>query len=72
MIGEYLNETRGARLGEDALMPSAAAERAEVRRLVEWFLGKLDGEVTAYLVNEKIFKRQAPAGNGGGSPMRRR
>ena len=68
VIGEYLNETRGARLGEDALMPAAPAERAEVRRLIGWFLEKLDGEVTAYLVNEKIFKRQAPASNGGGAP----
>ena len=38
-------------------MPSTPAERAEVRRLVSWFLEKLDSEVTAYLVTEKVLKR---------------
>lgn len=62
VIAEYLHETRGARAGEAALMPPAAVERAEVRRLVAWFLGKFDGEVTAYLVNEKVYKRQMNSG----------
>lgn len=64
VIAEYLQETRGARAGEPELMPSNALERAEVRRLVAWFLGKFDGEVTAYLVNEKVFKRQMNSGIG--------
>jgi len=64
VIAEYLHETRGARAGETALMPSAVIDRAEVRRLVAWFLGKFDGEVTAYLVNEKVFKRQMDSGSG--------
>jgi glutathione S-transferase len=64
VIAEYLVETRGARAGEAALMPSGAVERAEIRRLVAWFLGKVDGEVTAYLVNEKVFKRQMNSGAG--------
>ncbi len=67
-IGEYLQETRGSRLGEDHLMPASPVQRAEIRRLVSWFLDKLDDEVTGYLLNEKVFKRHAPAGNGGGSP----
>ena len=50
------------------LMPPMPPERAEVRRLVAWFLDKLDAEVTGYLVSEKIFKRHAPAGSGGGPP----
>jgi glutathione S-transferase len=68
VIGEYLAETRGVRAGEPALMPASTIERAEVRRLVAWFLQKLDDEVTGYLVNEKVFKRRAPAANGGGPP----
>jgi glutathione S-transferase len=68
VVGEYLFETRGARLGEFALMPSAPAERAEVRRLVDWFLVKLDGEVTGYLLNEKIYKRRLAVSEGGGPP----
>ena len=62
-IAEYLHETRGVRPGEPALLPAGPAERAETRRLVAWFLAKMDDEVTAYLVNEKVFKRQM---NGGG------
>jgi len=68
VIAEYLQETRGSRIGENALMPSLAPERAEVRRLVAWFLGKLDEEVTGYFVNEKLIKRVAPPGSGGGPP----
>jgi len=68
VIAEYLQETRGSRLGENVLMPSLAPERAEVRRLVAWFLDKLEAEVTGYLVSEKIIKRVAPAANGGGPP----
>jgi glutathione S-transferase len=49
-------------------MPEHAADRAEVRRLVDWFSGKLHGEVTSYLVNEKIYKRQMKAGEGNTSP----
>jgi glutathione S-transferase len=64
VIAEYLAETRGLRAGESALMPTGAVDRAEVRRLVSWFLGKFDSEVTGYLVNEKVFKRQMSSGNG--------
>jgi len=39
VITEYLVETKGARMGEVRLMPEHAADRAEVRRLVEWFSG---------------------------------
>lgn len=62
VIAEYLHETRGARAGEPELLPAGPAERAEIRRLVAWFLGKFDGEVTSYLVNEKVFKRQMNSG----------
>lgn len=68
VIGEYLHETRGSRLGENTLLPAHPVERAEVRRLVSWFLDKFDAEVTGYIVSEKIIKRQAPADSGGGPP----
>jgi glutathione S-transferase len=68
VIGEYLAETRGARVGEQALMPSGAADRAEARRLVDWFLGKMDAEVTGYLLTEKVYKRRMSAAEGGGPP----
>jgi glutathione S-transferase len=63
-IAEYLTETRGGRLGDPKLMPAGAADRAEVRRLTDWFLDKMDAEVTGFLVTEKVLKRQR-GGNGG-------
>jgi len=68
VIGEYLAETRGARVGEQILMPQMPAERAEVRRLLDWFLGKMDAEVTGYLLNEKVYKRRMSVAEGGGPP----
>ncbi|HEU4519382.1 MAG TPA: glutathione S-transferase family protein [Microvirga sp.] len=68
VIAEYLDETRGAAWGDRRLMPATAAGRAEVRRLNDWFLVKMHGEVTDYLVTEKITKRFASAEAGGGPP----
>jgi glutathione S-transferase len=68
VIGEYLLETRGGRLGEKALMPATPAGRAEARRLVDWFLGKMEVEVTGYLLMEKVYKRRMSIAEGGGPP----
>jgi glutathione S-transferase len=68
IAGEYLFETRGSRLGEKALMPGQPVERAEVRRLVDWFLRKMEVEVTGYLLTEKMYKRRMPIAEGGGPP----
>ena len=69
VISEYLNETRGARLGEiTPLMPAVPAERAEARRLVDWYLTKMEAEVTRYLVTEKVTKRRMAVEDGGGPP----
>jgi glutathione S-transferase len=67
-IAEYLSETRGGRLGDPKLMPASPAERAEVRRIADWFLGKMEAEVTGYLLTEKVLKRKRPADSGGGAP----
>lgn len=56
-------EDRGA-----PLMPSDAASRAEVRRLIDWALILLEGDVTSTLVHEKAMKRQIPGKLGGGAP----
>ena len=56
-------------MGEIAsLMPAAPGERAEVRRLVDWFLAKMEAEVTGYLVTEKVHKRRMTVPEGGGPP----
>ena len=39
------------------LFPGSRDERAEVRRLVDWFHGKFDREVTRELLFEKLYQR---------------
>jgi glutathione S-transferase len=68
IIAEYLDETCGLALGDRRLLPESPAARVEVRRLLDWFLGKFHQEVTDYLVTEKIFKRFMPSDLGGGPP----
>ncbi|MCW5695947.1 MAG: glutathione S-transferase family protein [Bauldia sp.] len=68
VIAEYLAETRGARFGEDSLMPATAVERAETRRLVHWFSNKMHNEATRHLVTELALKRITPPAEGGGAP----
>lgn len=58
---EFLDETTGAGLDADRLMPVDPLERAEVRRLVDWFGPKFDREVTAHVVGEKLVKRYTGA-----------
>lgn len=68
VIAEYLDETRGALKRNRRLLPESPSERAEVRRLVDWFLGKLDDEVTRHIVRERVFKLQMADAAGGSSP----
>ena len=42
------------------LFATDAEERAEVRRLADWFHNKLDREVTRELLFEKLYARMAP------------
>ena len=58
VIGEYLEETAGA----PALIGSAPRQRAEVRRLVQWFLIRFTAEVSSPLLNEKVWKRLSSSG----------
>jgi glutathione S-transferase len=60
-ISEYLADTadeRDARLFRP--FPGDASARAEARRVVDWFHRKFYEEVTAYLVEEKVFRRFGP------------
>jgi glutathione S-transferase len=68
IIAEFLDETRGAELGELRLLPSDTNARIEVRRLIAWFNHKFADEVSVPLVNERIFKRLMTSPQGGGSP----
>jgi glutathione S-transferase len=68
VIAEYLDENLGETLGEHRLLPLDSEARVEVRRLVNWFAHKFYGEVSNWLVTEKVYKRFMPAEAGGGAP----
>ena len=68
IIAEFLDETRGAELGELRLLPQDINARIEVRRLMAWFNQKFAEEVSSPLVGERIFKRHMTSPQGGGSP----
>lgn len=68
LIAEYLDETRGAKLGERRLLPEDRINRIEVRRLASWFNEKFSEEVSSLLVKERIFKRIMTNAQGGGPP----
>ena len=57
-IAEYVEETSSAR----SLLGNNASQRAEVRRLIDWFHGKFYHDVTQHLVFEKIYKRALGSG----------
>lgn len=63
-ITEYLEET----LTDVKLMPADPRERAEMRRLVDWFDRKFAVEVSDGLIFEKVTRRFLGANEGGGAP----
>lgn len=52
-ILEHIEETES----EPALLGRDASERAEARRLMQWFDRKFDNEVNGFLLHEKMEKR---------------
>jgi len=63
-IAEYLEEIVPA----PALLPGDPLQRAEIRRLVEWFGRKFADEVSTCLLYEKVSRRILGARDGGGPP----
>lgn len=64
-ISEYLAEEPagdGERRGPP-LFPGSREQRAEIRRLVDWFHGKLNREVTRELLFERVYGGLAEAGH---------
>lgn len=68
VIAEFLDETRGALMRDKRLLADDPIDRAEIRRLVDWFLVKTENDVTRYLVRERAFKQMMPGSVGGGAP----
>jgi len=65
-IAEFLDEVYRDKL----LIGINALDRAEVRRLTQWFDGKLNREVTEPLVGEKMMKRFLGLGEPNSSAIR--
>jgi len=68
IISEYLDETSGIMKRDRRLLAEDPFQRAEIRRLTEWFLHKMEADVTRPLVRERIFKLQMTPDQGGGAP----
>src|ERR1700754_5095168 len=68
VIAEYLDETRGVLKRDRRLFAEDPIDRAEIRRLTEWYLDKTENEVTRHLVRERVLKPMIPGAQGGGSP----
>jgi glutathione S-transferase len=68
VIGEYVDETRGVLKRERRLFAEDPMQRAEIRRLVDWFLTKMESEVTRHMVRERVLKPLMPSDMGGGAP----
>jgi len=68
VICEYLDETRGALNRHLTLFPQNPLERAEIRRLSDWFLEKFDSEAVRHIVRERVHKCEMPPELGGGAP----
>ena len=64
-ISEYLADSAGPPAANAglALFPGDAVQRAEVRRLADWFHRKLNREVTEPLLEEKIYSRFDTSGS---------
>ncbi|WP_112809178.1 glutathione S-transferase family protein [Ensifer sp.] len=68
IISEYLDETNGIMKRDRRLLAEDPFQRAEIRRLAEWFLHKMEADVTRPLVRERIYKLQMTPDQGGGAP----
>jgi glutathione S-transferase len=66
VICEYLDEA----YPDTGLLGTTLGERVEVRRLVAWFDGKFDREVTRNLNGEKYFKRISGIGHPDAAALR--
>ena len=66
VICEYLEEA----YPDQSLLGATLSERVEVRRLVAWFDGKFDLEVTRNLNGQKYIRRLAGRGHPDGNSLR--
>ena len=63
-ICEFLEEAHS----DNPVLPGSTHERAEIRRLIDWFDNKFAREVSDGLIFEKVTRRFLSAADGGGAP----
>jgi len=63
-ICEFLEEAHA----DNPVLPGSVHERAEIRRLIDWFDNKFAAEVSDGLIFEKVTRRFLSATEGGGAP----
>ena len=68
IISEYLDETSGILKRDRRLLAEDPFQRAEIRRLTEWFLTKFEQDVTRSIVKERALKLVMTPDQGGGAP----
>src|ERR1700712_1750524 len=68
VISEYLDETHGVLKRDRRLLAEDPFQRAEIRRLTEWVLLKMEQEGAGPLTRERVYKLQMTAAQGGGAP----
>lgn len=68
VISEYLDETSGILKRDRRLLAEDPFQRAEIRRLTEWFLQKFEQDVTRSIVKERALKLVMTPDQGGGAP----
>ena len=68
IISEFMDETSGVLKRDRRLLAEDPFQRAEIRRLTEWFLNKTEQDVTRPLTRERVFKLQMTPDQGGGAP----
>lgn len=68
IISEFMDETSGVLKRDRRLLAEDPFQRAEIRRLTEWFLFKAEQDVTRPLVRERVYKLQMTPDHGGGAP----
>ena len=68
VIAEYVDETRGVLKRDRRLMAEDPLQRAEIRRLVDWYLVKTEADVARHLVRERVLKPLMGSEDGGGAP----
>jgi len=66
VIAEYLDEV----YAQPPLIGAMPADRAETRRLADWFDGKFQREVSAGLIEEKVTRRLAQHGQPNAAAIR--